>query len=731
MGKHVSKRKLLDRLEKLERLLRQRPEDRSAASPHHSGRPGQRSCSRSPPSNRRRPRRRASSGSSTDASYSSGSRSGRRQGFRSRSPHGQRNQRSRSRRPDSDGVTVPQPCVYRSPSGSDSRGGTPPRVTHSGVDRSLNAPAHAQLADQRPSDLARADEIDDRGTRIETGHSPTLNLETDIQLPEATLEILGDDPGKKLKENSSLHSAINSRWTHYLTNGIPKDDLSSILTKYDTPTNCPALIPPALNAEVVGALSAAHAKRDSCYTDYQKEVARGLSALGHGISTILGKQDKPTTSQSNQTSVLSSLVDTGKILTNLFFNISNTRRSLILPLLDKSVRDIVSTSKPQKYLFGEDLGEKIKLAKSIEKIGKDIRPMSQITKIMPRKKEGGQHSAANSPQPLNSRRPARQRSYPGGRVVIRQALLNKGTPEQAVDTTLQAISPGTMKQYGTTYRLWWHYCSEKNIEPFNASAGEVICFLQDLLDKRAYKYGTFNSHRSALALITPGDLGQNNVLKRFLKGVSRLHPATPRYNVTWDPSNVLKYLKDLDTKDSLKRLSEKLATLLALITGGRLQTLALIRISNIVRDNTGLQVSITDLTKTSLVSKAQPYIRIPFYHDDPNLCVATLTNTYISATKNIRGEEDYLFITFSKPHKQAKGQTIARWIKTTLQAAGVDTYLFKPQSTRHASTSAAFRRGIPLQTIFKTAGWTDSSSTFGKFLQPTDSGRELLCEYYP
>nr|CAI5839768.1 unnamed protein product [Callosobruchus analis] len=503
------------------------------------------------------------------------------------------------------------------------------RNTTKGVDRSLNAPAHAQLADQRPSDLARADEIDDRGTRIETGHSPTRNLETDIQLPEATLEILGDDPGKKLKEDSSLHSAISSRWTHYLTNGIPKDDLPSILTKYDTPTNCPALIPPALNAEVVGALSAAHAKRDSCYTDYQKEVARGLSALGHGISTILGKQDKPTTSQSNQTSVLSYLVDTGKILTNLFFNISNTRRSLILPLLDKSVRDIVSTSKPQKYLFGKNLGEKIKLAKSIEKIGKDIRPMSQITKIMPRKKEGG-----NTPAPGPSKE-------------------GDEATKRANFPSIQTI-PSKEVEYGTTYRLWWHYCSEKNIEPFNASAGEVICFLQDLLDKRAYKYGTFNSHRSALALITPGDLGQNNVLKRFLKAVSRLRPATPRYNVTWDPSSVLKYLKDLDTKDS------KLATLLALITGGRLQTLALIRISNIVRDNTGLQVSITDLRKTSLVSKAQPYIRIPFYHDDPKLCVATLTNTYISATKNIRGEEDYLFITFSKPHKQAKGQTIAR-----------------------------------------------------------------------
>nr|CAH7766360.1 unnamed protein product [Callosobruchus chinensis] len=204
-------------------------------------------------------------------------------------------------------------------------------------------------------------------------------------------------------------------------------------------------------------------------------------------------------------------------------------------------------------------------------------------------------------------------------------------------------------------------------------------------------------------------------MKCFLEGIARLRPATPRYNVTWNPPSVLKYLKDLDTIDSLKRLSEKLASLMALITGGRLQTLALIKISNIVYDNMGLQISITDIIKTSLVSKVQPYIRIPFHHDDPHLLVATFTNMYINVTKNIRGEEDYLFITFSKPHKRAKSQTIARWIKTTLQAAGVDTNTFKPQSTRHASTSAAFRRGIPLETIYNTAGWTESSSTFGRF----------------
>nr|CAI5868910.1 unnamed protein product [Callosobruchus analis] len=500
MGKHVSKRKLLDRLEKLERLKRQRSEDRSAASLHRSGRPGQR------------------------------------------------------------------------PSGSPSRGGTPPRVTHSGVDRSLNAPAHAQLADQRPSDLARADEIDDRGTRIETGHSPTLNLETDIQLPEATLEILGDDPGKKLKEDSSLHSAISSRWTHYLTNGIPKNDPSSILTKYDTPANCPTLIPPELNAEAVGALSAAHAKPDSCYTDYQKEVARGLSALGHGISTILGKQDKTTTSQSNQTSVLSSLVDTGKILTSLFFNISNTRRSLILPLLDKPPA-------PGPSKEGDEATKRANFP-SIQTIpSKEVEPLIC---------SGSHHSRRPGPK-------QRFEALPQGSVQITPSNTQIQCHMGPVKRTKVSEGSRYKRFVKTAFRKIRHF-----IGSYHRRETTDVCFNTNL-KHRPRQYGT------------------------------------------------------------------------------------------------------------------APYIRIPFYHDDPKLCVATLTNTYISTTKNIRGEDDYLFTTFSKPHKQAKGQTIARWTKTTLQAPSVDTYLFKPQSTRHASTSAAFRRGIPLETIFKTAGWTDSSSTFGKF----------------
>ena len=54
-------------------------------------------------------------------------------------------------------------------------------------------------------------------------------------------------------------------------------------------------------------------------------------------------------------------------------------------------------------------------------------------------------------------------------------------------------------------------------------------------------------------------------------------------------------------------------------------------------------------------------------------------------------------------------------MKETLKKSGIDTNVFTAHSTRHASTSAANRNGIDINTIRKTAGWTDNSLTFVKF----------------
>lgn len=77
-------------------------------------------------------------------------------------------------------------------------------------------------------------------------------------------------------------------------------------------------------------------------------------------------------------------------------------------------------------------------------------------------------------------------------------------------------------------------------------------------------------------------------------------------------------------------------------------------------------------------------------------------------------------MTYKKPFHKATSQTIGRWIKNILNESGVDTNQFKTQSTRHAATSAAARKGVSFDTIRLAAGW--NSKTFAKFYN-----RPLVC----
>ncbi|CAK1595514.1 unnamed protein product [Parnassius mnemosyne] len=111
----------------------------------------------------------------------------------------------------------------------------------------------------------------------------------------------------------------------------------------------------------------------------------------------------------------------------------------------------------------------------------------------------------------------------------------------------------------------------------------------------------------------------------------------------------------------------------------------------------------------------QPRMFLPYFVEDQSICPAKALEEYIKITHEIRGDIDYLLITFKKPYKQATAQTISRWIKSVLCESGIDTKEFKAHSTRHASTSNAKYLGVSLDIIRKTAGWSKSSENFAKF----------------
>lgn len=281
---------------------------------------------------------------------------------------------------------------------------------------------------------------------------------------------------------------------------------------------------------------------------------------------------------------------------------------------------------------------------------------------------------------------------------------------------IASLSPGTIKQYEKPIRLWWEFCKKEGICPFGASVTKVIEFLAQEFE-HVQSYGTLNSYRSALSLIVIQEIGNNAQVKRFFKGVATLKPQKPKYDYIWEPTPILKYLSSLWPLDKidLKNLTRKLVTLLALITGQRVQTLSKISLDNIKESENIIHIMIPERIKTSGVNRYQPLLKIPYFRDKPELCAATTLIQYLEKTKNIRTNEKRLFLTIKKPHHAAKAATISRWIKETLEQGGIDTSLFTAHSTRHASTSAAFRKGVNVEMIRKAAGWSKESEVFARF----------------
>jgi len=104
------------------------------------------------------------------------------------------------------------------------------------------------------------------------------------------------------------------------------------------------------------------------------------------------------------------------------------------------------------------------------------------------------------------------------------------------------------------------------------------------------------------------------------------------------------------------------------------------------------------------------------FSDKPELCVITLLECYVEYTRDLRRKDcDSLFISWRPPYKSVSSQTLGRWVKTELGAAGVDTSIFSAYSTRHASTSLAACRGFSVDEIRRTAGWSRVSEVFARF----------------
>lgn len=244
----------------------------------------------------------------------------------------------------------------------------------------------------------------------------------------------------------------------------------------------------------------------------------------------------------------------------------------------------------------------------------------------------------------------------------------------------------------------------------------ILNFLTERFQNGA-AYGTLNSLKSALSLLLDNELGCNKDISRFFRGIYKLRPSLPKYKETWDPNIILEYISNFFPNEGLdlQMISKKLLILLALTTAQRLQTFSLITIDNIHITESNIKIRVPQQIKTSKLNNFQPLLNLPFFKEKESICPAKTLSDYLGLTRSLRKDHNRLFVICKKPHSPASTHTLSRWIKDILYEAGVDTSVFSAHSTRHAATSCANRKGLNINLIKTTAGWTQKSQNFAKF----------------
>ena len=79
-----------------------------------------------------------------------------------------------------------------------------------------------------------------------------------------------------------------------------------------------------------------------------------------------------------------------------------------------------------------------------------------------------------------------------------------------------------------------------------------------------------------------------------------------------------------------------------------------------------------------------------------------------------KNQASQLLLSFIKPHNAVAKSTVAGWVKQILIMSGINTDIFKPHSTRSASSSHARLSGLSLSDILKRGSWSNKT-TWEKF----------------
>jgi hypothetical protein len=256
------------------------------------------------------------------------------------------------------------------------------------------------------------------------------------------------------------------------------------------------------------------------------------------------------------------------------------------------------------------------------------------------------------------------------------------------------------------------------MDPSNPSECQFVNYLACLLED-GLAVNSVVLHKSAIisSLVLRDQsfqaLANSIKVERLLKGGFNLRPPTTERGI-WDVNVVLSMFSSWGDNSSLsiKQLLQKSLTLLALVSACRISELAALS-SQIIQEDNRWRFHFLRWKKNSSRKKQRLDLDL-FFYSDVLLCPLRCLEAYLRVTANLRGNSEVLFISLQKPFQPLRPNSLARHLKAILHEAGIDTKRFSAHSFRSASTSKAYSKGVPIESILAQATWSNAS-TFAKF----------------
>ena len=311
---------------------------------------------------------------------------------------------------------------------------------------------------------------------------------------------------------------------------------------------------------------------------------------------------------------------------------------------------------------------------------------------------------------------------------IREELRRQGIPSETTSYILKGWRDSTKSQYRLYFRKWIYFCQQQSYNPFSFHEKNVLKFLTGLFNDGLSTSGV-GTAKAAIHTILGAAKGQKIDTSYFeslmMKGFFNTRPSLPRYATTWDVNLLLAFLRDMPPNEllSLKELNMKITSLFTVLLGQRVQTITFLDIDFMKVSFLGLEIVFNKLLKTSRDGHHLPKTILPRWSDQA-LCPVSLFEFYIQRTQHIRGQEKQLLITSVNPHHKASRDSVARWIRDALKAAGIDTDYYKAHSSRGAAVSKAYK-SVPLNIVLDAAGWSNAQTFAKHYQKPIEEGSKF------